>query len=683
MRRLSQQQLSWLADALDNRDEDGHKLSPGELQLFAVYVCLSSLGWCKLPNRQLAPMLTTRGCVSNGAKHSAIRAARRELAHRGLIKCKQQPYKPARRNPKTGKLLVEPWEIRITARGDRSLRWPRADAWAGRILDARLRPITLKAALMLAAALDSSGQLTATRKDLELLLAVQRDVAVAALRLLAELGHISLYEDRSTRPAVFTIRAQLPPQAAAVSASVSEPRPPEGSGQGAARVVARPQPTAPRRLAATQDEAPAAPSAPPTHKNRGRYPSRLVAVPSRQSASAPLSLATDGKSRARYSSRLIAVTSPLSASAPVPLAADDEMIAVLPSPTPAKPDKRATKAEEEALFEQLSYPRFVEQAIEQASQHLKTGSQFQPRTLIAYFIQPVLDLQRRYPAPIVEKALRITVTEKKKPGEPRRGSWNRTWTHYAAAICENQAPRSMQQRGPQPGSNAHATEQRKQLAHTVRDLLDQTAKLNGRGEHAAAHELLAEILSHAAELAPLYEGSAERADYQLRLAFKQGSADLHVRRNPRGLDYEPDWGPDATAAKPSAAATPPEPPPVSTDAAIGTESGGQLAVGAAPTNPTPNDAAPAAPKARGPLDDLNALQVKVADPSDPAFQRELLSLAATHKGNVPLLLVALDGEGAVPLTDPGGAPVKVSPTIELADAIRELRRRVSSATVAA
>lgn len=681
MTRLSQRQLSWLADALGHRDERGRNLGPAELQLFTVYVCRGGLGWCKLPNRQLAPMLTARGWRGNGAKHSAIRAARRELAHRDLIKCKQQPYKPARRNPKTGSLLVEPWEIRITARGDRSLRWPGAGEWAGRILDARLRPITLKAALMLVAALDSGGQLAATRKELEELLSVQRDVAVASLRLLAELGHISLHEDRSTRPAVFTIRAQLPPQAAA-DGSVREPRPPEGSGQGAATVVARPQPTAPRRLAATHDEAPAVPVGPPKRKSRGRYPPRLVAVPSPQPASAPLSLATDGKSRGRYPSRLVAVTSPQSASAPVPLAADDEMIAVLPSPTPAKPDKRATKAEEEALFEQLSYPRFVEQAIEQASQHLKTGSQFQPRTLIAYFIQPVLDLQRRYPAPIVEKALRITVTEKKKPGEPRRGSWNRTWTHYAAAICENQAPRSMQQRGPQPGSNAHAAEQRKQLAHTVRDLLDQTAKLNGRGEHAAAHELLAEILSHAAELAPLYEGSAERADYQLRLAFKQGSADLHVRRNPRGLDYDPGWDPDATAAKPSAAATPPEPPPLSTDAAIGTESGGQLAVGAAPTNPAPKDTAPAAPTARGPRD-LNGLQVKVADPSDPAFRRELVSLAATHKGNVPLLLVALDGEGAVPLTDPGGAPVKVSPTIELADAIRELRRRVSSANVAA
>ena len=680
MTRLSQRQLSWLADALGNRDERGRNLGPAELQLFTVYVCRGSLGWCKLPNRRLAPMLTARGWVGNGAKHSAIRAARRELARRGLIKCKQQPYKPARRNPKTGKLLAEPYEIRITARGDRSLRWPGADEWAGRILDARLRPITLKAALMLVAALDSGGQLAATRKELEQLLSVQRDVAVASLRLLAELGHISLHEDRSTRPAVFTIRAQLPPQAAA-DGSVREPRPPEGSGQGAAGVVERPQPTAPRRLAAAQDEAPAAPGARPTRTSRGRYPSRLVAVTSPQPASAPVSLATDGKSRGRYPSRLVAVTSPESASAPVPLAADDEMIAVLPSPTLAKPDKRATKADAEALWEQLSCPLFVQQAIEQASQHLKTGSQFQPRTLVAYFIQPVLDLQQRYPAQIVEKALRITVSEKKMPGELRRGSWNRTWTHYAAAICEHQAPRSMQQRGPQPGSNAHAAEQAKQLACTVRDLLEQAARLNARGEQDAAHEVRVEIRSHAADLAPLYEGSAERADYQLRLAFKQGSADLHVRRNRYALDYEPDWDPDATAEQPSAAATPPEPPPVSTDAAIGTESGGQLPVGAAPTNPAPKDTAPAAPTARGPRD-LNALQVKVADPSDPAFQRELLSLAATHKGKVPLLLVGLDRVGAFPLTGPDGAPVKVSPTWELADAVRELRRRLLLADTA-
>jgi hypothetical protein len=267
------------------------------------------------------------------------------------------------------------------------------------------------------------------------------------------------------------------------------------------------------------------------------------------------------------------------------------------------------------------------------------------------------------------------------PGELRRGSWNRAWTHYAAAICEHQAPRSMQQRGPQPGSNAHAAEQRKQLARTVRDLLEQAARLNARGEQDAAHELRAEIRSHAADLASLYEGSAERADYQLRLAFKQGSADLHVRRNPHALDYEPDWDPDATAEQPSAAATPPEPPPLSTDAAIGTESGRQLPVGAAPTNPAPNDASPAAPKARGPLD-LNALRIEFADPSNPVFQRELLSLAAAHKGKVPLLLVGLDRVGAFPLTGPGGAPVMVSPTWELADAVRELKRRLLLADTA-
>ena len=358
------------------------------------------------------------------------------------------------------------------------------------------------------------------------------------------------------------------------------------------------------------------------------------------------------------------------------------MIAVLSSRSSAKPDKRTTKADAEALWEQLSCPLFVEQAIEQASQHLKTGSQFQPRTLVAYFIQPVLDLQQRYPAQIVEKALRITVSEKKMPGELRRGSWNRTWTHYAAAICEHQAPRSMQQRGPQPGSNAHAAEQAKQLACTVRDLLEQAARLNARGEQDAAHELRAEIRSHAADLASLYEGSAERADYQLRLAFKQGSADLHVRRNPHALDYEPDWDPDATAEQPSAAATPPEPPSLSADAAIGTESGRQLPVGAAPINPAPNDAAPAAPEARGPGDDLNALRIEFADPSNPVFQRELLSLAAAHKGKVPLLLVGLDRVGAVPLTGPGGAPVKVSPTRELADAVRELKRRLLLADTA-
>jgi hypothetical protein len=81
----------------------------------------------------------------------------------------------------------------------------------------------------------------------------------------------------------------------------------------------------------------------------------------------------------------------------------------------------------------------VEEAIAQASRHHKIGAPFDPQTLVRDFIAPVLDLQERYPAPLVEKALTITIRQRRLPGEFRGGSFNRGWWKYAAAICENKS----------------------------------------------------------------------------------------------------------------------------------------------------------------------------------------------------------------------------------------------------
>ena len=217
------------------------------------------------------------------------------------------------------------------------------------------------------------------------------------------------------------------------------------------------------------------------------------------------------------------------------------------------------EAEARELWARLWYAPLVKAAIDQAGTQRKDGANFPPSALIKHFIQPILDLQERYPAPLVEKALKITVLDKKKPAEQRRGTWNRDWARYALAICDNHAPSSMQRRGPAAGSAAHAAAHVQALARTVSGLLAQAVKLNGAGNSEAAHELLSEILSHAAALAPAYDGDVDKADYQLRLAFKQGSADLHVPRNTRGLDFYPTWDPDAAAGEKSAPATAAQP----------------------------------------------------------------------------------------------------------------------------
>jgi len=94
----------------------------------------------------------------------------------------------------------------------------------------------------------------------------------------------------------------------------------------------------------------------------------------------------------------------------------------------------------------------VEEAIAQASKHLKIGARFPSRTLTRDFIGPVLELQKQYPAPLVQQALTITIRHKKLPGELRRGSWNRGWWKYAAAICEKKSGAERTRTTPMPSA---------------------------------------------------------------------------------------------------------------------------------------------------------------------------------------------------------------------------------------
>ena len=295
---FSKQQCLWLAAALDYRSADRGLLNTAELQLFARYIQLGGdSGRSAASNAELVVGLRARrrGHPAHRKAFAGADGARHSLEQRRLIACTRAVR--SMRNPRTSALMVTPWQVTITADSEhvRPFAWAAAAEWIGRMLDeAALPSHARQIALRLARALDATGQLAATREELAELLDVHRGTALKGLRLLETRGLVSLREDRSTRPAVFTVRAQLPPQDAA-DGSVREPHSPEGPGQGAAAVIEQPQPTAPRRLAAAHDESPAEPAARPTRKSRGKYPSRLVSVLSPQGASTPAAQAVDDK----------------------------------------------------------------------------------------------------------------------------------------------------------------------------------------------------------------------------------------------------------------------------------------------------------------------------------------------------------------------------------------------------
>ena len=95
------------------------------------------------------------------------------------------------------------------------------------------------------------------------------------------------------------------------------------------------------------------------------------------------------------------------------------------------------------------------------------------------------------------------------------------------------------------GTSQAAEDDANQRELAMRRLLDKAGTLNGTGQLEEARALLADILAEAANLAPLFDGNADVADHQLRLAFKQGTSDF-VGVRPEGvgaLDFYPEWTP--------------------------------------------------------------------------------------------------------------------------------------------
>jgi hypothetical protein len=227
---LSEQRCLWLAAALDYRGTDGTRLDAAELQLFARYVELSDDSGCsEASNAELVTGLSARrrGCPAHRKAFAGANGARHRLENQhGLISCKRAVRKE--RAERTGALKVTPWRVTITVHCEHvhSFAWPNAADWIERMFAERALPSHARQiGLRLVRALNVTGTLPATRKELEQLLDVQRGTALKGLRLLEAHGLLSLHEQRDRRPAVFTIIARSEVLRAVATPTVSAPPP--------------------------------------------------------------------------------------------------------------------------------------------------------------------------------------------------------------------------------------------------------------------------------------------------------------------------------------------------------------------------------------------------------------------------------------------------------------------------
>jgi hypothetical protein len=212
-------------------------------------------------------------------------------------------------------------------------------------------------------------------------------------------------------------------------------------------------------------------------------------------------------------------------------------------------DDEAAQRELEALSEEIArlegllwYPQYVNEAIRQAESSMRSGARISPKRILRDFYKPVYDMQQEFStAPLIEYALKETI-RRRVPAE-RRG---RNWVAYPKAICKSHRARFEGRTQPKPGTNA--AEQHAQSLPVKKkaatDLLSRAAALNDRGQTDQARELLSEILSDSLirGVAPLFGGDLDRAEYQLRLAFKHGTSDfVGAELDPYGIDHYPGW----------------------------------------------------------------------------------------------------------------------------------------------
>lgn len=192
------------------------------------------------------------------------------------------------------------------------------------------------------------------------------------------------------------------------------------------------------------------------------------------------------------------------------------------------------------LYRLLWYPKLVEEAVHLAQAQLKAGHKISIGRRINNFYRPVYELQEEYAnPPLLRYALQQTLD-----GPALHHPDTRSWIRYLAKVCANNKANFSGEVVPS-GTNAAEIEasslRGREMA--VASLLRQAYELNRDGEIPAARALLSDILAQAKALAPLFNGDEKRADRALRLAFKQGSADiLGVRPNSHSpVDYYPEW----------------------------------------------------------------------------------------------------------------------------------------------
>jgi len=210
----------------------------------------------------------------------------------------------------------------------------------------------------------------------------------------------------------------------------------------------------------------------------------------------------------------------------------------------SKQRKEDARAELEKRYneirEKLWYPEIIDEIIEAASRLLK-GRKIQLGRQVSGFLEPALKMQEEYKQPpLVKYALEQTLAGPVFQGAV--GKPTNSWFRYAERVCANNRNTFLH-------SSDHADSGRsspEQLEQLARKRLREAALLNGTDKAAEAREILERMLEALEQLAILFDGSSELAEYQLRLAFKQGASDLvGVRAERHAADFDPDWDPGA------------------------------------------------------------------------------------------------------------------------------------------
>lgn len=205
------------------------------------------------------------------------------------------------------------------------------------------------------------------------------------------------------------------------------------------------------------------------------------------------------------------------------------------------------------FIERLWYPELVAKVIEQLVVARK-GKPMADQQIVSHVYRPVLEMQERSSrnAAALKHALEETLGRKipqqvreTKNGEKVTQKVNYRWWAYAKAVLERSlAKPAFSSASSAPGAPATADPMARARSQEqgARDLLGRARELNQAGDLEAARAVLSELLGMSEDLAPLFEGAAERADAHIRSAFKKGTRDLATAPRAAAIaDYYPEW----------------------------------------------------------------------------------------------------------------------------------------------